>query len=97
MSLGVLDLRCARHEQELLEDLADQRVLTEHTERGGIRARDVALAVRENDAVGERHERLREGRLVERRVLAPPAGNAAALALALLFGHVGILKRTRVP
>src|SRR5439155_1506145 len=70
MSLGVLDLRCARHEQELLEDLADQRVLTEHTERGGIRARDVALAVRENDAVGERHERLREGRLVERRVLA---------------------------
>src|SRR5438093_1437730 len=65
--------------------------------RHGERARDVALAVRENDAVGERHERLREGRLVERRVLAPPAGNAAALALALLFGHVGILKRTRVP
>ena len=97
MAFGVLGLRRARHEQELLKDLADQGVLAEHAERGGIRARDVAFAVGEDDAVGERDECLREGRLIERRILAPPAGDAAALALALLFVHVGILKRTRVP
>jgi hypothetical protein len=81
VTLGVLDLRRAGDEQEVLEDLADERILAEDPKGGRIRAGDVPVGVCEKDPVGECDERFREGRLVEGRVLAPPAEDPAALAL----------------
>ena len=94
----VLDLGSAGHQQQLFEDLADERVLAEDPEGRGIRADDPAVGVGEDDAVGQRDERFGKRSRGQRNVVAPPAGSAATLDLRLRIVHwTGMVSRTRVP
>ena len=103
--VGVLHRRGAAHEEEVLEDAVEERVLAEDAEGGGVRARDPPGGVGEEDAIGERDERLLERDLVEDRGVARAAtGDAAPLRLrgglilrVRLLHDTGIRRRTRVP
>ena len=98
MSFGLLDARRAGDQEQLLEHVADERLLAEDPERGRIGAHHMAVLIGQDDAVGQRDERLGEGRLIESGILSPSPGDPAPLGGRLMLGHEnGILKRTRVP
>ena len=72
---------------------AEERVLTQDAEGRRVRADDPARPIRKQDSVGERHERLREHGLVERRVFLTPSADPAFASA----HRPGISRRTRVP
>ena len=76
VAVGFLDARRTGNEEKLFEDVSDERVLAEDHEGRRIRADDHAVVIGQDDAVGQRDERLGEGCLVEGGILAPPPGDA---------------------
>ena len=89
MTLGLRDRRRAAQQEERAKGPADELVLSEQPEGGGIRTADDVLGVGDEDAVGECDERVFE-RDRRDRVGATAPGRSP-------FAHAGIQSRTRVP
>src|SRR5438093_707286 len=96
VTVRVLHRRRAGHEEQLLERPSFERLLAEHAEGRGVRAHDDPVRTGEDDAVGERHERVLNRESLEGAVLIAPTERAAPLGWSL-FHCAGIRRRTRVP
>ena len=71
-------------------------VLAEDAERGRVRAQDDAVGTGQDDAVGQRDERVLDRERLEGAVVGATTQGAAALGRLLAHGD-GIRRRTRVP
>ena len=96
VTVGVLHRRRAGDEEQLLERTSIECLFAEHAEGGRVRAHDEAIRAGEDDAVGERDERVLDRELFEGAVLVAPTERAASFGWTL-FHCVGIRRRTRVP
>jgi hypothetical protein len=96
VTVGRLHGRRARYEEQLLETPPRELLLAQHPERGGVRAEDDAVGTGQDDAVGQRDERILDRQRLERAVVIATTQRAPALGWTLAH-CAGIRSRTRVP